>query len=94
MSIRGWFNEWRGDFKYTTRSLMREPLVSVVIVVTLALGIGANATMFGIIDRLLLRGPSQIVKPDDVKQTMHDVWSSSAAAQVATAMADSVRVVA
>ena len=68
MTIAGWLNDWRRDFNYTARSLVREPLVSVVVVLTLALGIGANATMFGIIDRLLLRGPTHIVKPEDVKQ--------------------------
>jgi predicted permease len=68
MSIREWFNDWRKDFAYTARSLAREPLVSIVVVITLALGIGANATMFGIIDRTLLRGPLHITNAHDVKR--------------------------
>ena len=34
------------------------------VIVTLALGIGANATMYGVIDRLLLRPPAHIVAPE------------------------------
>jgi predicted permease len=63
MSIRETLASWRQDFAYSARSLKREPLVALVIVFTLALGIGANATMFGIIDRLLLRGPEHVVEP-------------------------------
>jgi putative ABC transport system permease protein len=37
------------------RTVLREPSVSILIVVMLALGIGANAAMFGMIDRLLIR---------------------------------------
>src|SRR5215207_8312124 len=37
-----------------------------MVVITLGLAIGANAAMFGIIDRLLLRGPAFVVDPDRV----------------------------
>jgi hypothetical protein len=39
-----------------------------MVVVTLALGIGANVTMFGILDRLLLRSAAHIVDADRVIQ--------------------------
>src|SRR5205814_9676385 len=35
-----------------------------VLIVTLGLGVGANATMFGIVDRLLFRSPTYLVAPD------------------------------
>ncbi|MEO5509842.1 MAG: ADOP family duplicated permease [Longimicrobiales bacterium] len=66
MSVREWMLEWRTDLSYAARSLMRDPLVALVVVVTLALGIGANAMMFGIIDQLLLRGPAHVVKPNGI----------------------------
>ena len=36
----------------------RAPGLAAAVIATFALGIGANATMFGIIDRLLLRPPA------------------------------------
>jgi putative ABC transport system permease protein len=44
-----------GDIRIGLRSLAHQPLVTTVIVVTLALGLGANAATFGLVDRLLVR---------------------------------------
>jgi predicted permease len=54
------------DLRYVVRALARSPGFSGMVVLTLALGIGANAAMFGIIDRLLLRGPEHVVDADRV----------------------------
>ncbi len=56
------------DFVVSARSLRREPLFTVGAVLTLALGIGANATMFGVIDRLMLRGPAHVVNAAEVNR--------------------------
>jgi predicted permease len=48
------------------RAARREPGFTAAVVLTLGLGIGANATMYGIIDRLLLSPPEHIVEPDRV----------------------------
>jgi putative ABC transport system permease protein len=45
---------WIWDVRIAVRSLVRRPTVSVLVVGTLALGIGANATIFGAVDRLVL----------------------------------------
>jgi predicted permease len=47
------------------RTLVRTPLVSVVAIVSLALGIGANAAIFSLFDQLLLR-PLPVAAPDQL----------------------------
>ena len=44
------------DFRDAWRALRATPLVSTVAIVSLALGIGANAAMFSLVDALVLRG--------------------------------------
>jgi predicted permease len=66
MSISEWMGGWRQDLAYSTRALAREPLATGAIVVTLGLGLGATATMFGIVDQLLVRGPAHIEAPERV----------------------------
>ena len=51
------------DVAYALRQLRRAPGFTAAVVLTLALAIGANATMFGIIDRLLLRPPAHLRDP-------------------------------
>src|SRR5262245_3342105 len=48
------------DLRYGWRTLWRDPLVTTFIVMILALGIGANGAMFGVVDKLLLRGPEHV----------------------------------
>ena len=44
---------WR-DIRYTLRSMRKSPLFVLFVVLTLALGIGANTTVFTLIDNLVL----------------------------------------
>src|SRR5581483_12370820 len=52
------------DVRQTLRGLRRDPAFATMAVVTLALAIGANATMFGVIDRVMLRGPQHVRAPE------------------------------
>jgi predicted permease len=58
----------RDNLGYAARGLRRSPGFMATVVVTLALGIGVNATMFGIVDRLLLSEPAQVQDADEVRR--------------------------
>ena len=51
------------DVAYALRGFRRQPAFAVLVIATLGLGIGANATMFGIIDRILVRPPAFLKDP-------------------------------
>src|SRR5689334_7291713 len=53
------------DLRYGIRSLLRQPSFTVVAVLTLGLGIGANTAIFSVINALVLTPPS-ISEPDRV----------------------------
>ncbi|MGH7679296.1 MAG: permease prefix domain 1-containing protein, partial [Gemmatimonadaceae bacterium] len=77
LTVRDRLEAFTDDVRYVARTLRRSPGLSAVVVLTLALGIGANAAMFGIIDRLLVRGPEYVVAPDRVFR-MYATWVNPA----------------
>jgi len=59
-----WLHGLGQELRVAARTLARAPGFALVVVLTLALGIGANAMMFAIVDRLLLRPPAYLRDAD------------------------------
>ena len=68
-----WLDGWRQDLVYSARSLRRTPAVTAAIVLTLALGLGANAAMFTLLNAVFLRPPGGVARPQDMRR----VWSEN-----------------
>jgi len=54
------------DLRYAARGIRQRPGFAAAVVLTLALGVGANAAMFGVTDRLLFRVPPHMTDADRV----------------------------
>jgi len=61
------------DVRYAIRGLARSPIFTITVIVTLGLGIGANAAMFAVIDRLMFRPYPYMRDPG----TVHHVYLQS-----------------
>src|SRR5687768_431374 len=64
------FDDLAQDLKYAVRGLRRSPAFAAAVIVTLAFGIGANAAMFGVVDRLMFRPYPYLKDPS----TVHRVY--------------------
>jgi putative ABC transport system permease protein len=58
------------DLRVARRAFVRQPLFTAVIVATLALGIGATVTMFGVVDAAVLR-PVRVPDADRIVSMAH-----------------------
>lgn len=59
------------DLRAAVRVFRSAPGFAFAVVFTLALGLGANATMFGAVDRILLSPPEHVVDHEDLRFVYH-----------------------
>ncbi|HEY4130143.1 MAG TPA: ABC transporter permease, partial [Gemmatimonadaceae bacterium] len=64
------------DTQYALRGLRARPLFTSVVVGALALGIGVNAAMFTLLDRVVFRAPTFLHDPSTVHRVFVD-WSDT-----------------
>lgn len=82
------------DTRYAVRGLRKTPGFTSTVILVLALGVGANASMYSLVDRLFFREPSGIVDPGSVvtaTEVMEFGYSQSIQAQTIDPLRKSVK---
>ena len=59
------------DLRYAIRGLLRTPLFTIVALLTLAIGSGANTAVFSVVDGVLLK-PLPYPHPEQLVAVWHD----------------------
>jgi putative ABC transport system permease protein len=74
--IAEWLQSVVGDVRYALRALRHSPAFTIVAIASLGLGIGANTTIFTLIDTLVLRA-LPVARPEELAQVSPDETASS-----------------
>lgn len=64
---------WRDDIGASLRAIRRSPLFSLTVIGIMGVGIAASASMFSLVDRLMLRAAPHVVDADRLGVLYHEV---------------------
>jgi putative ABC transport system permease protein len=56
------------DVRYAARGMRRNPSFTIVVVLILSLGLGANLSVFSVLDRIYIRPPAGVANPDALRR--------------------------
>ena len=68
-----WLEVIGTDVRLALRGMKRSPALSILVIMTLALGVGANGAIFSMLDRIFLRPPPGVAAPDELRRLYADV---------------------
>jgi predicted permease len=71
MTPLGWLDALRQDVRYARRNLLRAPAFAAVAVLSLAIGIGANTAIFGLLYSLLFQ-PLPVSHPEQLVELQYN----------------------
>ena len=89
-------NRYAGDLRFGLRQLRLNPTFTIVAVLSLALGIGANVAIFQLIDAIRMRSlpvpnPRELAYVDFMKDSRRSGWWSTRSANFTSQLWESVR---
>jgi predicted permease len=64
-------NSFLQDLRYAGRNALKSPVLTLAVILSIALGIGANTAVFSLIDQVVLR-PLPVSHPEDLVLLSHD----------------------
>jgi len=67
-TLTEWAEQVRQDAGYAWRGLRRSPGFTLAVVLVLALGLGANAAIFSVLDRVFLSAPAGVSAPQEIRR--------------------------
>jgi putative ABC transport system permease protein len=77
-----WWSDWRHDLRFAVRQLTVSPILTTVLVLTIALGIGATVSVFSVLNAVLLR-PLPGAESDRIVRIYETFRSRTGSASVA-----------
>jgi predicted permease len=90
-----WFQTAFEDLRFASRTLRKSPAFTAIAILTLALGMGANTSIFQLLDAVRLRSlpvadPASLVKVQ-IKGGVHDFWHDENGTALTTPLWEQIR---